>query len=227
MGKASTDRLGDAIAAWERAADRVEDRAPAPAWNRQTDGGIPVKGLYTSRDWAGGDDVEAERLGVAGQRPFTRGVFPTGHRNVPWQTQQIVGLGTAEETAERLRFVLSQGQRGNRAAVLNVVHDQPTLAGFDSDHRLARGMVGRGGVAIDSLGDMLTLVEPFEPAETFLSIVAMGTAPILFAMYCEAAVRRNVALRVLGGVMLNDPLTSCWGGADAPAPTATVGSTGR
>jgi methylmalonyl-CoA mutase, N-terminal domain len=203
--------MDDALEEWEVASQRVEQRAPAPPWNRQTDGGIPVKALYTSRDWPGGEEAEHERLGVPGQPPFTRGVFPTGHRSLPWQTQQIVGWGTAEETAGRLRYLVGAGQRGHRAAVLNVVHDQPTLAGLDSDHRLARGQVGKGGVAIDSLGDMDTLTGAFDPADTFLSIVAMGTAPILFAMYCESAARRGTPLDQLAGVMLNDPLTSYWG----------------
>jgi len=203
--------LEDLNAAWRLAADAAQARSPAPPWNEQTDGGIPVKAAYSSLDWPGGSDAEAEQLGLPGAPPYVRGVFPTGHRNIAWQTQQIVGWGTAETTATRLRYLLAQGQRGHRGSVLNVVHDQPTLAGIDSDHRLARGMVGKGGVAIDSVGDMATLIEPFEPADTFLSIVAMGTAPILFAMYCEAAAARGTALADLSGVMLNDPLTSFWG----------------
>lgn len=206
-----TDPLEDALSAWQEAAAAIQERTPAPAWNRQTDGGVPVKALYTSRDWPSGGTMEAERLGVPGQPPYTRGVFPTGHRSIAWQTQQIVGWGTAEETAERLRFYIEHGQRGHRGAVLNVVHDQPTLAGLDSDHSLARGQVGKGGVAIDSLGDMMTLTEPFAPSDTFLSIVAMGTAPILFAMYCESSIRRGARIADLSGVMLNDPLTSMWG----------------
>ncbi|MCZ7526498.1 MAG: methylmalonyl-CoA mutase family protein [Acidimicrobiia bacterium] len=207
----ATNPLDDAIARWAEAAEQVEARAPAPPWNVRTDGGVPVKPAYTSRDWPGGDEVESERLGLPGQPPFTRGVFPTGHRNVAWQSQQIVGLGTAEETAARLRFVLEQGQRGHRGAVLNVVFDQPTHAGLDSDHRLARSLVGKGGVALDTLGDMATLIEPFDPSDTFISLVLMGTAPIALAMYREAAARRGVPAARLAGVMLNDPLTSCWG----------------
>ncbi len=203
--------LDEPLAQWQESAAAVEKRAPAPPWNQQTDGGIPVKALYTSRDSPSDEATEADRLGVPGLPPFTRGVFPTGHRNVGWQTQQIVGWGTAEETAQRLRYLISQGQQGHRGAVLNVVHDQPTLAGLDSDHPLARGQVGKGGVAIDSLGDMATLTSAFDPADTFLSIVAMGTAPVLFAMYCESARARGAALGDLAGVMLNDPLTSIWG----------------
>ncbi|MFQ5516241.1 MAG: methylmalonyl-CoA mutase [Acidimicrobiia bacterium] len=203
-----TSPSDEALRSWEEAAERVERRFPASPWNRETDGGLSIKPLYTSLDRPpDGDDG----IGIPGQPPFTRGVFHTGHRNIGWQTQQIVGFGTAEETAERLRYVLSQGQEGNRAAVLNVVHDQPTLAGLDSDHPLSRGMVGKGGVAIDTLDDMRTLVASFSPGDTFLSIVAMGTAPILFAMYCATSVERGVQLNDLAGVMLNDPLTSLWG----------------
>ncbi len=207
---------------WEDSAARVEKRFPAAPWNLQTDGGIPVKAVYTSADRSLGDE---DRVGMPGFVPFTRGVFPTGYRNAGWQTQQVVGFGTAEETAERLRYVIAHGQTGNRASVLNVVHDQPTLAGLDSDHPLSRGMVGKGGVAIDSLADMRTLTEAFVPDETFLSIVAMGTAPILFAMYCASALERGVGLTDLAGVMLNDPLTSNWGARThilPPRPSARL-----
>lgn len=201
----------DAWERWEDASRHIAERSPAPGWNLRTDSGIDVAAVYTGRDWPGGPDVEAARLGLPGQPPFTRGAFPTGHRHIGWQTQQIVGWGTAEETAERLRFLIAQGQQGHRGAVLNVVHDQPTLAGLDSDHPLAAGQVGKGGVAIDSIADMDLLTGAFDPADTFLSIVAMGTAPILFAMYVESARRRGAAPADLAGVMLNDPLTSTWG----------------
>lgn len=199
------------LARWQRSSERVEQRSPAPPWNRRTDGGIEVAPVYTSRDWPESDEAVDERVGLPGAPPYTRGVFPTGHRNVAWQTQQIVGWGTAEETAERLAYLIAQGQQGHRGAVLNVVHDQPTLAGLDSDHPLAAGQVGKGGVAIDTLGDMQTLTAAFDPQDTFLSIVAMGTAPALLAMYQETSARRGTAGEELAGVMLNDPLTSFWG----------------
>ncbi len=203
----------EAAAAWQREAADLERRRPAPPWMVRTNGGIPVDAGYMP-DGLGGAADEAEylaRIGVPGAPPFTRGVHPTGFRNLTWQTQQVVGFGTAEETRERLAYLLRSGQRGFHASVLNVVLDQPTLNGFDSDHPLAAGQVGRGGVAIDSLSDMADLIEPFDPGETSLSIVATGMSPILVAYYAQACVERGVPLDKVAGVSLNDPLTAYYG----------------
>ena len=198
---------------WRAQAEELERLRPAQPWLRETEGGLPVKPVYGPHDHGASrsDDEFLERLGFPGAPPFTRGGYPTGHRHVLWQTQQIVGYGTAEETRERLQYILRQGQSGHRAAVLNVVFDQPTLNGLDSDHRLARGAVGKGGVAIDSLGDMATLIEPFDPRETFISLVVTGMGPIMFALYAQACVDRGVPLDRISGVMLNDPLTAYYG----------------
>jgi methylmalonyl-CoA mutase N-terminal domain/subunit len=210
MGAVTYD---EAERSWREQADELERRRPAPPWLRETEGGLPVDAAYgpaaagvprTGEEYLG-------RLGFPGAPPFTRGGYPTGHRHVLWQTQQIVGYGTAEDTRERLQFILGQGQSGHRSAVLNVVFDQPTLNGMDSDHRLARGAVGKGGVAIDTLADMATLIEPFDPRETFISLVVTGMGPIMLALYAQACLDRGVELSDLSGVMLNDPLTAYYG----------------
>jgi methylmalonyl-CoA mutase, N-terminal domain len=198
--------------AWRKRATALEDARPAPRYMRETDGGLPVDLGY---DLESGAPLEkpdyVEKLGFPGAAPFTRGGYPTGHRNVRWQTQQIVGYGTAEETRERLQFILRQGQTGHRGAVMNIVFDQPTLNGMDSDARLARGGVGKGGVAIDSLGDMATMIAPFDPADSFISLVVTGMGPIMLALYAQACADRGVPLDQLSGVILNDPLTAYYG----------------
>ena len=178
-----------------------------------TNGGLPVAAAYGPEDVPELSTPERvlAHLGQPGQPPFTRGVHPTGFRNVVWQTQQVVGFGTAEETRERLEYIIENGQTGFRGTVLNVVFDQPTLNGFDSDNLLAHGQVGRGGVSIDSIGDMLDMIEPFDPADTSLSIVVTGMSPVLVSYYVEACAQRGVPLSRIGGVSLNDPLTSFYG----------------
>jgi methylmalonyl-CoA mutase N-terminal domain/subunit len=198
---------------WRAQADALEERRPAPRWMRETDGGIAVDAAYDPH--ASGvpqtDDEYLAQLGFPGSPPFTRGGYPTGNRHVQWQTQQIVGYGTAEETSERLQYILRQGQTGHRNAVMNIVFDQPTLNGLDSDDRLAKGGVGKGGVAIDSLGDMATMIAPFDPADSFISLVVTGMGPIMLALYAQACLDRGVPLTAISGVMLNDPLTAYYG----------------
>ena len=207
------ESYADVERAWREQADEVERRRPAPRWLRETESGLPVEPAYGPHAPGAprSDDELLERIGFPGASPFTRGGYPTGHRHVLWQTQQIVGFGTAEETRDRLLYVLREGQSGHRAAVLNVVFDQPTLNGLDSDHPLAQGAVGKGGVAVDSLGDMATLIEPFDPRETSISLVVTGMGPIMFALYAQACLDRGVPLDRISGVMLNDPLTAYYG----------------
>lgn len=209
----SSPRYDAAERRWREQAEQIERRRPAAPWMRATDGGIPVEPAYGPHaDGVPRDDADyVERIGFPGSAPFTRGGYPTGHRHVQWQTQQIVGYGTAEETRDRLQYVLAQGQSGHRDAVLNVVFDQVTLNGMDSDDRLARGGVGKGGVAIDSLADMATMIAPFDPGETFISLVVTGMGPVMLALYAQACLDRGVSLDRISGVMLNDPLTAYYG----------------
>lgn len=192
-------------------AEALEKARPARPWMTDTSGGIPVAKGYSVEDAPTSEDEVLAKVGFPGSPPFTRSVYPTGYRNVAWQTQQVVGFGTAEETRERLRYLLEAGLSGFHGAVLNVVFDQPTLNGFDSDADAAAGQVGRGGVAVDSIQDMLDLIEPFDPRSTSLSIVTTGMSPIMVAYYAEACRVRGVDLKDLAGVSLNDPLTAYYG----------------
>ena len=143
----------------------------------------------------------ASDIGSPGQFPYTRGIQSTMYRGRPWTMRQYAGFGTAAESNRRYRYLLDQGVTG-----LSVAFDLPTQIGYDSDHALARGEVGRVGVAIDSLEDMTALFAgiPLERVSTSMTINA--TALILLAMYVAAARRQGVATNQLSGTLQNDIL---------------------
>src|SRR3989441_459393 len=161
--------------------------------------GLPVERLYTSESLPGWDAEEA--LGFPGEFPYTRGIYPTMFRGRLWTTRQYAGFGTAAESNRRYRYLLSQGQIG-----LSVAFDLPTQIGLDSDAPLARGEVGKVGVAIDSLEDMETLFEgiPLEKVSTSMTINA--TAAILLRLYAAVAKKQGADLRKLSGTVQNDIL---------------------
>jgi methylmalonyl-CoA mutase, N-terminal domain len=145
---------------------------------------------------------DAERdLGRPGAWPFTRGVQANMHRGRLWTMRQYAGFGTAEQSNRRYRFLLSQGQTG-----LSVAFDLPTQMGLDSDHPRALGEVGRVGVAIDSLGDMRTLLDGLPLAEISTSMTINATAATLLALYVAVAEERGVARAALRGTIQNDIL---------------------
>ncbi len=160
--------------------------------------GIPVERLYTPADV---DLVYLRELGFPGQHPFTRGIYPTMYRGRIWTMRQYAGYATAEETNQRFKYLLSQGQTG-----LSVAFDLPTQLGYDSDHPLAEGEVGKVGVAVSSLPDMEVLLEglPLDRISTSMTINA--TAPILLAMYIAVAKKQGVAPSQLRGTTQNDIL---------------------
>jgi len=114
-----------------------------------TDSGIPVQVVYTADDLPGGEAALAQRLGLPGEPPFTRGPYPTMYRGQLWTMRQFAGFGTPEHTNERFRFLLGQGQ-----TALSVAFDLPTQLGYDSGDPMAAAEVGRVGVAIDTADDM-------------------------------------------------------------------------
>ena len=174
-------------------ADR--DAPPIPP---DTLGGLPLDPWYGPP--ASPQDVEHE-LGEPGSFPFTRGVHRTMYRDKVWTMRQFAGFGSAEDTNERYRFLLAQGQTG-----LSVAFDMPTLMGIDSDSPHALGEVGRCGVAVDSVEDMLTLFNGIDVGEVTTSMTINSPAPILFAMYLAAADERGIPYRMLGGTLQNDIL---------------------
>ena len=185
---------------WE---DSVLKKALARSAERkerfETTSGIEIKRVYTSEDTQAGD--YQEKLDFPGQYPFTRGVQPTMYRGRFWTMRQYAGFGTAEESNQRYRYLLEQGQTG-----LSVAFDLPTQMGRDSDHAMAAGEVGRAGVAIDSLADMETLLDgiPLDKVSTSMTINA--TASILLALYLVVAEKQGVPWDKVNGTIQNDLL---------------------
>lgn len=165
----------------------------------RTPSGIEIKRLYTPADVAHLDYLET--LGFPGEYPFTRGVQPTMYRGRPWTMRQYAGFASAEESNCRFKYLLEQGQTG-----LSVAFDLPTQIGFDSDHPLAEGEVGKVGVAIDSLKDMEILFDgiPLDRVSTSMTINA--PAAVLLAMYIAVAQKQGVSTERLSGTIQNDIL---------------------
>lgn len=143
----------------------------------------------------------AKRLGDPGEFPYTRGVHPGMYRDRLWTMRQYAGFGDAAESNRRYQYLLSQGITG-----LSVAFDLPTQMGYDSDHALALGEVGRAGVAISSLADMENLFEGIPLGEVTTSMTINSTAMILLALYVAAARRRGIEAAHLGGTVQNDIL---------------------
>ena len=161
--------------------------------------GLPIDRLYREDNLAGGNPDDA--LGYPGEYPFIRGIYPTMYRGRFWTMRQYAGFGSAVESNQRYRYLLSKGQAG-----LSVAFDLPTQIGMDSDHPLALGEVGKVGVAIDSLEDMETLFDgiPLEKVSTSMTINA--TAAILLCLYVAVAKRQGASLQKLSGTVQNDIL---------------------
>jgi methylmalonyl-CoA mutase N-terminal domain/subunit len=184
----------------------LSDQAPekAAAKNERKErfttlGGIPLKTVYTQEDLAG-QDVEAT-IGVPGEFPFTRGIYPTMYRGRLWTMRQYAGFGTAAQSNTRFRYLLAKGQTG-----LSVAFDLPTQIGHDSDHPLATGEVGKTGVAIDSLEDMEALFEGIPLDRVTTSMTINATAAILLVLYATVAKKQGADLRKLSGTVQNDIL---------------------
>ncbi len=164
----------------------------------QTSSGIPVKRVYTEEDLP--PDL-SKKLGLPGEYPFTRGIYPEMYRRRLWTMRQYAGFSTAEETNRRFHYLLSQGVTG-----LSVAFDLPTQIGYDSDHPLAEGEVGKVGVAIDSLEDMERLFEGIDLEKVTTSMTINATAAILLAMYVALARKQGADLTKIGGTVQNDIL---------------------
>src|SRR5579859_4464902 len=158
----------------------------------------PIKPLYTEADLP--DDPDAV-IGLPGQFPFTRGVYPSMYRGRLWTMRQFAGFGTAEETNERFRYLLDHGQTG-----LSTAFDMPTLMGLDSDHARSLGEVGREGVAIDSLDDMEALFDGIPLGEVSTSMTINAPAAMLLAFYACVGEEQGVPIAALRGTVQTDIL---------------------
>jgi methylmalonyl-CoA mutase N-terminal domain/subunit len=161
--------------------------------------GQEIKRPYTPEDIAGFD--YRRDLGLPGEFPYTRGVYPSMYRGRLWTMRQFSGFGTPEETNRRYHYLLSEGNAG-----LSVAFDMPSLMGYDSDHPRAKGEVGRCGVAVDTLEDMEAIFRAIPLDKVTTSMTINGPAIVLLAMYVAVADRRGIPRKKLGGTIQNDIL---------------------
>ncbi|MBI4467411.1 MAG: methylmalonyl-CoA mutase [Acidobacteria bacterium] len=183
-------------------AKRTVEEKKAPGERREkfeTSSHIEIKPFYTPKEVTG---LDPDRdLGLPGEFPYTRGIYPTMYRGRLWTMRQYAGYGTAAESNRRFRYLLAQGQTG-----LSVAFDLPTQIGLDSDHPQARGEVGRVGVAIDSMEDMEELFAGIPLDQVSTSMTINATAAILLALYVAVGKRQGVGPRKLSGTVQNDIL---------------------
>ncbi len=161
--------------------------------------GHPIRRLYTEADLPNWD--AHEELGLPGEPPYTRGIHATMHRGRLWTMRQFAGFGTAEDTNARFRYLLSQGQTG-----LSTAFDLPTLMGYDSDHPLSEGEVGKCGVAISSLADMEVLFDQIPLANVTTSMTINSPAAVIWAMYLAVAEKQGADWKKISGTIQNDIL---------------------
>jgi methylmalonyl-CoA mutase, N-terminal domain len=161
--------------------------------------GFPIQRLYTPADLS---DWNPDRdLGHPGEPPYTRGIHSTMHRGRLWTMRQFAGFGAAEDTNQRFRYLLSQGQTG-----LSTAFDLPTLMGYDSDHPLSEGEVGKCGVAISSLADMEVLFDKIPLANVTTSMTINSPAAVIWAMYLAVAEKQGADWKKISGTLQNDIL---------------------
>lgn len=158
-----------------------------------------VDRLYTPEDIA--DLNFEEDIGFPGEEPYTRGPYPTMYRGRTWTMRQFAGFGTAEETNERFRYLIDEGQTG-----LSTAFDMPSLMGIDSDHPMSEGEVGKEGVAVDTLRDMEVLFDGIDIGEVSTSFTINPSAAVIYAMYIALADKKNIPREEIRGTLQNDML---------------------
>jgi methylmalonyl-CoA mutase, N-terminal domain len=164
-----------------------------------TTSGYPIRRIYTEGDLANWD--RQRDLSFPGEPPYTRGIHPTMYRTRLWTMRQFAGFGTAEDTNDRFRYLLAHGQTG-----LSTAFDLPTLMGYDSDHPLSEGEVGKCGVAISSLADMEVLFDQIPLADVTTSMTINSPAAVIWAMYLAVAEKQGADWKKISGTLQNDIL---------------------
>ena len=192
-------KLKEAKAKYDAQVEKVLKKIPERKPEFVNTSGIPVARLYTPLDMQEFDYLK--QLGMPGQYPYTRAVQPTAYRGRFWTMRQYAGFGTAKETNERYHFLLKSGQTG-----LSVAFDLPTQIGYDSDHELAQGEVGKVGVAIDSLWDMERLFQGIPLDQVSTSMTINSPCAVILAMYLAVAEKQGVSFDKLRGTVQNDIL---------------------
>jgi len=173
---------------------RGTGRDPEPESGIRSTWGQPVEALYSPEE-------APEKIGYPGEYPFTRGIYPSMYRGRFWTMRQYAGFGDAQQSNERYRYLLAQGQTG-----LSVAFDLPTQIGYDSDHAMAMGEVGKVGVAIDSLEDMEILFDAIPLDRVSTSMTINAPASVLLAMYIVTAEKQGIGPEQLSGTIQNDIL---------------------
>ena len=194
-----SDQFRDKVEKWEEGVNEKLGKRPERKKEFKTVSEIPIRRVYWPWD---ADDFDIERdLGIPGSYPFTRGVQPTMYRGRLWTMRQYAGFGSAEETNKRFKYLIEQGQTG-----LSVAFDLPTQIGYDSDHELAAGEVGKVGVAIDTVEDLKMLFDGIDLASVSTSMTINSPAAILLAMYIAVAEEQGADVSRLRGTIQNDIL---------------------
>ncbi|MCM3720322.1 acyl-CoA mutase large subunit family protein [Fictibacillus phosphorivorans] len=182
---------------WQEKTEHLMNRFPERKERFHTSSDIEIKRLYGAEE----ETYPIDKLGLPGEYPYTRGSQATMYRARFWTMRQYAGFGSAEETNKRFRYLLEQGQTG-----LSVAFDLPTQIGYDSDHPMSRGEVGKVGVAIDSLEDMEALLKDIPLDKVSTSMTINAPASVLLAMYIAVAEKQGVAADKLSGTIQNDIL---------------------
>lgn len=183
---------------WQQKTEQLMEKFPERKHLFQTSSNIEIDRLYTPETF---DEAYFEKSGLPGEYPFTRGIRQTMYRARHWTMRQYAGFGSAQETNRRFRFLLEQGQTG-----LSVAFDLPTQIGYDSDDGMARGEVGKVGVAIDSLEDMEALLNEIPLDQVSTSMTINAPASVLLAMYIVVAEKQGVPPERISGTIQNDIL---------------------
>ena len=196
----TTNRLQEAEREWEdRTLEPSLERLPESRGKFTTTSLTPVERLYTPNSVP---DFDYEReLGFPGDPPFTRGIHATGYRGKLWTMRQFAGFGSAFDTNRRFKYLLEHGQTG-----LSVAFDLPTLMGYDSDHAVSEGEVGKCGVAISSLADMEVLFDGIPLDQVTTSMTINAPASMIFAMFLAVAEKQGADWKKVGGTIQNDIL---------------------
>jgi methylmalonyl-CoA mutase, N-terminal domain len=196
----SLRNVSPAERAWEaKTLEPTLKKSPDRNSDFTTVSSYPIRRLYTQADLAGWNPDRD--LGAPGTPPYTRGIHATMYRDRLWTMRQFAGFGSADDTNRRFRYLLSQGQTG-----LSVAFDLPTLMGYDSDHPLAEGEVGRCGVAISSLADMEALFDQIPLADVTTSMTINSPAAPIWAMYLAVAEKQGADWQRISGTLQNDIL---------------------
>ncbi len=200
MAKNDLDKVREARKAWEEGTlKKTLEKAPERQARFSTLSDMEIARLYDPLDSASRDD--AKEIGLPGEYPYTRGIHPTMYRGKVWTMRQFAGFGSAEDTNARFKYLLAHGVHG-----LSTAFDMPTLMGYDADHMMSRGEVGREGVAVSTLADMEVLFDGIPLGEVTTSMTINAPAIIVMSMYIALAEKRGISYEKLGGTIQADML---------------------